>query len=518
MHQKFIGIDLGTTFLKGAVLDLDDVTLAPGLAKRVPFPGFITGLPASHREVSPDAIMNAVRELIAHLLHECGECSGIVLCTQMHGLVLCDAHGNAHSNAITWQDHRLLDPVIPGGETTYERPQTEQPQGIAPTQPVTAGGETTYERMMALVTAQDRLDLGNDLLPGRPLGLLYWLQQHCSESIWDCSESIWKGAGLNASHSLYPCSLPDFVISNLCHSEPCTDVTNAAAHGALNLKTAAWHHDLIGRLNLPPLTWPRIVPHGAIAGYLDTARSLSGAERQHIPCYVPIGDHQCALLGSLLRDDELSINASTGSQVGLLTSTPEVSLNYQTRPYFDGRYLKAVIHIPAGRALAALVRVLSELAEAQGVTLTDPWDYIERVTAAHQSIARNSFGTNLRVNLAFYDSSCGDRGAIENIREENLTIADLFTAAFENMADNYAECVRRITPDRNWHRTVFAGGLLQKLSGLRRATLERFPEEHRFAPTSEDTVLGLTVMALLCSGRARSIAGATDIAADLWLR
>jgi sugar (pentulose or hexulose) kinase len=457
MGQKFIGMDLGTTFLKGTVIDLDSVTL--GATVRVPFPGFIAGQPVSHREVEAKAIVDAVRELIKRLLPECGDCLGIVLCTQMHGLVLCDAQGNAYANAITWQDQRLLDPVVSGG------------------------GESTYERMMAVVSEQDRLNLGNDLLPGRPLGMLYWLQQ--------------QGVHLDTPQSLYACSLPDYVLSNLCKVEPCTDVTNAAAHGALNLRTSDWHHDLIGRLHLPLMNWPHIVPHGTVVGHLDI-------EGQHIPCFVPVGDHQCALLGTLLRDDELSINASTGSQVGILTSWPDVSLNFQTRPYFDGRYLKAVIHIPAGRALSALVRLLTELAEAQGVSIPDPWEYIERVTRNYQT-------TDLRASLAFYASSCGNCGAIENIREENLTIADLFTAAFENMAENYAVCVQRITSEPSWHRTVFTGGLFQKMSGLRYATLKKFPQPHRFAPTSEDTLLGLAIMALVCSGRARSITEATDI-------
>ncbi len=43
--MTFLGIDLGTTFIKGAVLDLDRLRL--GHIQRVPFPAPLGGLPAN---------------------------------------------------------------------------------------------------------------------------------------------------------------------------------------------------------------------------------------------------------------------------------------------------------------------------------------------------------------------------------------------------------------------------------------------------------------------------------------
>jgi len=36
-----------------------------------------------------------------------------------------------------------------------------------------------------------------------------------------------------------------------------------------------------------------------------------------IPRYTPVGDYQCAMIGTLLQQAELSLNLSAGSQVGL---------------------------------------------------------------------------------------------------------------------------------------------------------------------------------------------------------
>jgi sugar (pentulose or hexulose) kinase len=455
MQQTFIGIDLGTTFLKGAVIDLDTMQL--GRIERLPFPPFIAGLPASHREVDAGAMVGAVKDLVRRLLPHAPNCAGLVMCTQMHGLVLTDAQGTPFSNAITWQDQR-----------------TEEAHP--------SGGGSYYEVMSRLVSKADRLELGNDLWASRPLTFLNWLKENHA---------------LPEQKGIIPATPPDFVLANLCHTTPSVEPTNAAAYGALSVHTRDWHHDLIERLGLSSLQWPHIRQLGEVVGVCE----IDGVK---LACYTPIGDHQCAVLGTLLHPDELSINVSTGSQVGMLTRQIETSLDYQTRPYFEGQFLKAVIHIPAGRALNALIRLLSELAEGQGVSIPDPWAYITQITSTLEK-------TDLRVNLSFFPSSCGDAGAITNAREDTLNVANLFMGAFQNMAENYFACARRIWPAQAWRQIVFSGGLVQKLDPLKRTILNQFGCAYRFPPSSEDTLMGLAVLALYASGRATSLSQATQM-------
>jgi sugar (pentulose or hexulose) kinase len=147
------------------------------------------------------------------------------------------------------------------------------------------------------------------------------------------------------------------------------------------------------------------------------------------------------------------------------------------------------------------MRLLGELAEAQGVRLRDPWGY-----ALEQ--AGRLPTTALRVNPAFYASAMGDQGAITNAREENLTVGHLFRTAFEGMADNYAQCARRVCPAGDWRRLLFSGGVALKTPLLRHLICERLGREHRLAPSEEDTLLGLLALALAFSGRAESVLGA----------
>ncbi len=448
--MAFIAIDLGTSFIKGAILNLDTATIRH--AHREPFPAALPGLPPLYKEVAPEAVLAAVDSLLAALI-PCADAEdgleGIVMCTQMHGLVLTTTTGEPRSNLTTWQDQRVLEPH-PSGRGTY------------------------FDALVARLTADQIRQLGNEVRPGPPIGLLFMLAEQ----------------GRLPSPDLYLASLPDFVISHLSKTPPGIDTSNAMAHGALNLETLDWHHEVIAALGLERLRWPEIKKHGAVVGRLVV-------DGRAVPCYTPIGDYQAAILGSLLRYGELSLNISTGSQVSLLRPGPKFG-DYQTRPFFDGRYLSAITHIPAGRALTALVRLFSELAEAQGLALSDPWGYIGRAAAA-------AGPTRMQANLAFFNSSCGDRGAFTDVREEELTIGHVFRAAFQNMTDNYYACARRISPDQEWESLVFSGGLAQRFPILRDLICDRFEAPFRMCPSAEDTLLGLMALALAFTGRAATV-------------
>jgi len=82
---------------------------------------------------------------------------------------------------------------------------------------------------------------------------------------------------------------------------------------------------------------------GDVVGHLD----LNG---KRVPWYTPVGDYQCALVGSLFSADEVSLNIATGSQVSRMT--PALALgDYQTRPFFEGKFLNTFTSPPGGRAL-----------------------------------------------------------------------------------------------------------------------------------------------------------------------
>ena len=443
-NKTFIGVDLGTTSIKGAVLDVDEMRIRETYA--LPFPPLVPGLGAGYCEVDPQAVLAAVQLIIRRLMSHTVSCFGLVMCSQMHGLVVMNEIGEPVSNVITWRDDRALQPHY-------------------------SGAGAFYDVLSNVINESDKLRMGNNLAPNRPLTVLYTQIERSKH-----------GETSSFPSSAVPMSLPDFVLSSLCHSPPCTDLTNAVASSAFDYWSFDWHHELISTLGLDRLNWPRIANLGEIVGYYEI-------DGQPLRCYLPIGDQQCALLGSLLTEGELSLNISTGSQVSMISKQLDLSKSFQTVPYLEGTFLKTVVHVPAGRALNALIRVLSELASAAGFVLDDPWTYIEHAVTV-------TADTNMTVDLAFFPSSCGDRGSIQNITEDTLTIGHLFAGAFKGMARNYFNCALRISPTKDWDRVVLSGGLVVKSEALRLAICETFKNHYRLVPSEIDSALmGLLVLA-----------------------
>lgn len=445
--MRYLGLDLGSSFLKGAVLDLERLRLEQ--LERVPFPAALGGLAPGLREFDPLAVVTATRALLERLSSHAPDAAGVVVCSQLHGLVFTRPDGQAISNLINWQDQRALQP-FPGGDGTY------------------------FDEVNRRLTPDERRLLGNEARPGVPICFLFWLAQR----------------GALPAPPAVAASLPNFVVASLCGGCPKSDVTNAFAHGALNVETLNWHEPAIAKLGLEGVGWPEIVTQGTVLGeWRPRGRAL--------PVFAPVGDYHCSQVGTGIEPGELGVNISTGSAVVQLGGGLEFG-DFQTRPFFDGQFLRTITHIPGGRALDALVRLLSELGEAAGRDSGDPWDYV-LAQAAKVELPR------LRVNPAFYFSALGDRGAITDLREEEMTVGHLFRATFEAMADNYCACARRIRPAQDWTRVVFSGGVARKVGLLRQRIAVKLGLPDRLCAEPEDTLLGLLTLALVFSGRCESV-------------
>lgn len=438
----FLGLDLGTSFLKGAVFDLDRRTLVHVL--RRPFPDPLPSSIPGRVEYDPQTIVSEVRDLLHNLIQPGQLYHGLVVSTQMSCLILTDTHGQPQSNCIGWRDQRALEPH-PDGRGTW------------------------YDHLQAAISPQQRRELGNELSPGAPASFLFHM----------------VGTG-SSTQGLVPVSLGDFVVSALAGCEPSVEPTNAMAYNLYHLAHGTWHREVIAQFGLDQFHWPSIRKQGEIVGYL---------QHDHpIPCYTPIGDFQCALAGAQLTSNELSLNISTGSQVSRLTSTLQLG-DYQTRPYFDRTFVNLYSHLPAGRSLNVLVRLLTEMPGSPSAD--EVWAYVDR--AARQA------DSDLAVSLAFYPGPAGDDGSISNIRESNLTVGNLFRAAYQNMAQTYHRLALRLWPEAGWERLVFSGGLVQKSPSLQAAILQAFSAPYRSSPSPEDALMGLLSLARVFTGKSSSL-------------
>lgn len=427
--MKCLGLDIGSSSIKGAVLDLDRNTIDSVTLR--PFPSPISGLKSGWVEISPIEIQNEALCVLDQLLDVEPDPIALFCSGQMGGLVLVDSAGAALTNYISWRDQRAL------------AAHTSQSSYV----------DTIRARWSHSLLA----DLGNELQAGSTSTLLFWLAENGQ-----------------LPEDAMPATVADFVLGRLCQTVPQMDPTHAI--GLLNLNVVDWHRAAFDLLGLGRVRWPRLAKPSEPIGQM----TLRG---RRIHCHASMGDQQCALRGVGLTREELSLNISTGSQVSQRTVRFQPG-PYQSRQYFDGDFLNTITHLPAGRSLNVLCDLLTELASAQGLTVSNPWEYIANSSA-------KSDGGGLGVDLAFFSGPLGDRGSVTGITTENLTVGNLFHAAFVTMADNYARCIQRLCPDHSKYRLALSGGLPRSVPVLRELIQARFGGPLRESAATEETLLGL---------------------------
>lgn len=99
--MSFIGIDIGGTFLKGAILDSTESTLGNVIRR----PGTDLNLDVNGQAtLDPIQLVDSVRQLCSDLISRTSHCEGMLLTGQMHGCILTDSSGQPTTPIITWRD------------------------------------------------------------------------------------------------------------------------------------------------------------------------------------------------------------------------------------------------------------------------------------------------------------------------------------------------------------------------------------------------------------------------------
>lgn len=301
--MKYIGLDLGSSYTKGAVLDTEAGTIDLERKERTPAraPG-----PEGSYEIDADAYFAAVQKLLHSLLDSVPEVQGILFSTQMHGFVLTDDRFLPCTNYISWQDRLSL---------------TQD-----------GDGQSWLERLAERVTPEMMRVVGAPLKCNQALSALYARAQQ----------------GLTVNRRFH--TLGGYIIARLTGEHVC-HITNAAPCGMADITLGAWDGALMEAADLCALSMPRIMSAVAPCG------RFFYRERSYV-VYPDIGDHQACVLGSSAAPDtHLCANIGTAGLLSLITGDT-VPGGYEVRPYFDGLFLRSVSGLPGGRHLDLIVRFL----------------------------------------------------------------------------------------------------------------------------------------------------------------
>jgi xylulokinase len=230
-----VGIDVGTSGVKGVAIDEDGAVLAlaeQGYPLSTPNPGWA--------EQDPADWVRATKSVLDQLRSATGTApAGIGLSGQMHGLVALDSADNVLRPAILWNDQR----------TGAECAEIEATIGL--------------ERLIALT--------GNRALPGFTAPKLLWLRHH-EPDVYGRIARI---------------ALPkDYVRLMLC-GELATDVSDASGMLLLDVAARRWSEDVLDALDLDPALLPRVME----------SPDLSGRTPAGVPIAAGGGDQACGALG-----------------------------------------------------------------------------------------------------------------------------------------------------------------------------------------------------------------------------
>lgn len=445
----YLGIDIGSSFIKAAVFELESCRSI--LHTTFPSNGKLDDPDPKKFELDAGALVSAVREIIHTAAEKAGRIDGILLSTQMHGFVF--RREGASDRYVSWQDSRCTGPA-PGGKQSW------------------------MELLKKRIPPARMRSCGVAIKPSLGMCNLYTLLQ--------------TDASARRGGELF--TLGSYVISQLTGNNVC-HLSNAAPLGLANVPARAWDAGLLGLLGFDRIRLPKIADSDFQA--CGTYRS-GGCE---IPVYPDYGDQQTAILGCAAAPEDIIVNIATASQISAFAGAFEPG-NYEIRPYFESRYLNTISNMPGGRNLDVLIRFVRECAGRVcgcEVSAGQAWD------AVLDGFVKDSRG--LCADLGFYDTPENvDGGSISHIRPENFGLTPLFSAAFAHMARSYGESIRILSHNAEPRGTlVFSGGVSWKTPQLLKIVGDYTGLPYRLSSIPDEVFSGLFRIALVCSGVCRSL-------------
>lgn len=429
-----IAIDCGASFIKGALIQKGIIIKRKSFKsppvhnqkKSILFPDYINSL------------IPKIKELIIDLAENEKEIS-LCISNEMHGFILAYPDGTPFTDYISWQKEYGSIPI---------------------------NGISSVDILKSPKHEESVLYSGMPLRAGLPTcNLLYLLRSGLIDS---------------AKEKLYFYTMGDYILKCLSAKEPLCHITNAAASGFVDLRTKNWNHNLIEAAMAEKIVFPKI-------GTEEFEFKFNGIIIHALPA---IGDQQAALLGSGLdNDDSLSFNLGTGAQVSKIVSEIKCSKKYQIRPYFNGKYLKTIPHLPSGRALNVYLRFFKDLLQKLNVEADD--DYIWNILINSEA---EYTCNDLSVDLSFFENPITNNtyGSIEHISEDNFNISNLIHAVFHQLADNFLWAANIIEPDKEKINTlIFSGGIAGKIESIRKIILKYYDHKTEIKIAIDETLLGL---------------------------
>ncbi len=442
--MKFLLLDFGASRIKAAL----GQTIAPQIIFSKDYPA---GTPqfsdGHHCEIDLTEIANRVKQILADFKDE--DIAAIYFSCEMHGFLLANEQHQPLTNYISWKDERCLNPYR---------------------------GQTYFSYLNQKIDQKFKTLTG---MTARPCFPFYNLFVYLTENY----------SRLAAAGTLQVWTLADYIASLFKDYHPQTHCTMAHGLGLFNIYQQAYDAtllDLLAQTGLP-LHFNPVVPE-----VIPVAVWPQG--RHQIPLYCGVGDHPTAVLGALTNGlgptdsaaqltaikQRISFNLGTGAQISLVATTPDTPTD--VRPFFGGKYLHTITHIPSGRALNEYIAIFG----------SDVWPAIDQLQAADLQTATLDFDLAIFSSAANFNHYQG----IRNIREQSLTRQHYLASLIRSYADQFITLLEHFTLPSTTADVVLSGGIAHHLKALPEYFAQKLPYPiHVTTTTTEETFRGLWALA-----------------------
>lgn len=441
--MKAIGIDLGTTTVSAAVIDIENKNVI--CAKTLPNGSFIHTERSWERIQDADAIVQKARAVLDELLESCPDAVSIGLTGQMHGILYLDGAGRGISPLYTWQDGR-------GNLAEFD-------------------GETLAEALSR--------QYGIRLAAG------YGLVTHLY--------NLRRGLAPVACASL--CTIGDYLGMVLTgRRQPLLHISNAASLGFFDVEHGHFMEEALRQAGMETELLPEVTDRFAVLG---TYRG--------IPVYTAIGDNQASFLGSVgIEENTLLLNMGTGGQISVLSDRCFEAPGIEARPLIKDRYLLVGSSLCGGRAYAVLEKFFRSYVAAAGGEDVPQYAVMERLA---EKGALLSDGMKVMTAFNGTRTDPGLRGSISRIKEDNFTPEGLIYGVLEGMARELYDLYGVIGEGTGIRaeRIVASGNGLRKNNILRQICSRMFQAGLTLAPHEEEAACGAAVSTCLQSVSRSSI-------------
>lgn len=281
-------------------------------------------------------------------------------------------------------------------------------------------------------------------------------------------------------NKLFFYTLGDCIIKKVFGIEPICHISNASASGLYDIENFIWPSEILNLVN-----------YNLIMPKVGNDRITVDYNHKKVFIFPAIGDYQAALLGAGIKDNEdISFNLGTGAQVSIISDKPVFSDKYQVLPFFGGKYLFRVAHLPSGRALNVYFRFFKDVLNSFDVHIEDSeiWDTILN------NIKEDNSDNTISCSMGFFENSADSctKGFIKDIGEFDLSFTNLVSAVMKQEADNFIKASYTVCDNREEiKRVIFSGGIAKKIDYIRQNIINSFNDGVEVVLALNETLIGL---------------------------